>query len=371
MSNAVVTIHEGIIPWIRSIADPVAVSAHAAELRAWEEGGKPSVAKVDKMSKALHVPFGYFFLTSPYKTSDEAPSFRTLGSRLKDEMSPDLKDVVSHMELVQEWLKDEISFEDGGTSTIAGVIDADDDVITASRKIREQLCLDEDWFRKVGSKDKSYSFLRKKAGDAQVFIFESGVVGNNNKRTLNLEEFRAFALYDEHAPVVFINSKDEPKSKAFSLLHELVHIAIGQNDILSGSYNGDESFCNKVAAEIMVPESVFRRFWGSRNSSADKKLDEAASHFKCSISVVTLKAYRLGLIPRESCAEKLKVINHSIKQKSGGGDFYRTKRSQLDGNFLSMLNTSVLEGRTRYTEAYRLTGCHGKTYEALMEGPIE
>lgn len=250
--SAVVNIHEGIIPWICSIADPMAVSANATDLKAWEDGKKPTVAQVDKMSRALRVPFGYFFLSSPHKTTVNAPSFRPLGSKSKEDMSPDLRETVSNMEVIQEWLKDEIAEEGLGPSPIAGIIDIHDDVLLASNRLRELLGLETDWYREL-DKTHIYSFLREKAGDNQVFIFENGVVGNNSKRVLDLEEFRAFALHDENAPVVFINARDNAQAKAFSLLHELVHMASGQNDLMEGTDIGEEGFCNSIAAEIMAP----------------------------------------------------------------------------------------------------------------------
>lgn len=44
---------------------------------------------------------------------------------------------------------------------------------------------------------------------------ESGVVGNNNQRSLDLNEFRGFFLSDPLAPLIFINSKDSASPKTF------------------------------------------------------------------------------------------------------------------------------------------------------------
>ena len=364
--SAVVNIQKGIVPWICSIADPVAVNSNADTLKKWDDGTKPTLAQVNKMSHDLNVPFGYFFLSSPSKNTVESPAFRTFGSKLKKDMSPNLRETVNSMEVVQAWLKDELT-EDSAVSPIAGILNENDDTLSASQKLRALLHLDNDWYRKV-EKTKIYSFLREKAGENQIFIFESGIVGSNTKRKLDLNEFRAFALYDDNAPLIFINALDYAQAKAFSLLHEIVHIAIGQNDILDGGGTEEESFCNSVAAEIMVPASQFIEFWTKKEGDFLEKLTSTASFFKCSISVATVRAYRLGFINREECNKQLRLINQSVqKKKNSGGNFYKNLSSRLDHNFLSLLFASVHEGKTRYTEAYRMTGCWGKTFDKLMD----
>ena len=81
--SALLSVHAGIIPWIRSIADPVAVRANEHELSDWEGGKKITLRQVDRMSRDLRVPFGYFLLTEPVEFEHDGPAFRTLGSRLK------------------------------------------------------------------------------------------------------------------------------------------------------------------------------------------------------------------------------------------------------------------------------------------------
>ena len=139
-----------------------------------------------------------------------------------------------------------------------------------------------------------------------------------------------------------------------------------------GGYIEEESFCNSVAAKIMVPTNNFTDFWMNEYGEPFEKLVNASSVFKCSISVVTLRAYKLGLISRDECSKQLNVINQNVRKASkNGGNFYSTLSSRLDHKFLSLLFASVHEGKTRYTDAYRMTGCLGKTFDRLMTEVLE
>ena len=51
-------------------------------------------------------------------------------------------------------------------------------------------------------------------------------------------------------------------------------------------------------------------------------------------------------------------------------NYYSTKRSRLDYRFVERLAASVSEGRTSYTDAYRLTGTNRKTFSNVLK-PME
>lgn len=361
--SALLSVHAGIIPWIRSIADPVAVRANEHELSDWEGGKKITLRQVDRMSRDLRVPFGYFLLTEPVEFEHDGPAFRTLGSRLKHEMSANLRDTVSNMEAIQDWLRDEAEEEGFDRSPISTILGGQS-VKDAAIMLRKVLGIDVDWYRDV-TPEKVYEQLRLAAGKCQVFVFESGIVSDNTHRALSIEEFRGFALYDSYVPLVFINSRDSIQAKAFSLLHELVHIAMGEDDLMQGG--NEESYCNSVAAEIMVPETELKRVWAAQKPiTMSARLDAVTRWFRCSKSVAVYRTYGLGLISSALRDEVLSSISNAVARGKAGGNYYNTKASRFDHNFLHLLRTSLQEGRTRYTDAFRLTGCWGDKYDKLM-----
>ena len=48
--------------------------------------------------------------------------------------------------------------------------------------------------------------LIAKAEETEVLVMASSIVGSNSHRKLNVDEFRGFALADDLAPLVFLNS---------------------------------------------------------------------------------------------------------------------------------------------------------------------
>jgi Zn-dependent peptidase ImmA (M78 family) len=381
MPRVNVDISPFIIDWVMAN-----VSTNSLELKLqdyllkWRSGEKtPTFGQIERLSKATHIPLGYFFLNIPPQEDYSVLKFRTLNSEAKKPSSRELLDVIAQMEAIQSWMKDHLISEGKEKLSFVSSADINPDIQKTVLDIRETVGIDTDWYLQKIEPD-NFKFLRNALSNIGVLIMASGVVGHNNYRPLDVEEFRAFTLIDDYAPLVFINANDSKGGKLFSLLHEVVHIWIGvdslYNDRLyfTSSNDNTEQFCNAVAAELLVPNAIFCEKWANTNIRTNKRdvIKSLANIFKCSITVIARRALDNGFITGEQYAMiARKAITDFAegkkKRDKDGGNFYATDAARMDHNFILALNGSIQEGKTLSTDAYRLTGTTRKTFPGLIE----
>lgn len=104
-----------IITWARErlgysykqVADEIGPSVTADDIAQWE-GKKafPDFRKAQKLATALHIPFGYLFLSHRPKNDIKVPDLRTVGSKPITEFTPNLLDQLRNLLLKQEWYRD-------------------------------------------------------------------------------------------------------------------------------------------------------------------------------------------------------------------------------------------------------------------------
>ena len=246
--------------------------------------------------------------------------------------------------------------------------------------VRETLSLPSNWYEAVKSVAESFRLLREAISRVGVLVMMNGVVGGNTHRALNVSEFRAFTLIDAYAPLIFINAADSESGRVFSLLHEFVHIGLGTNSLCNARegetefVRPEETLCNAVAAEVLVPRRVFCNVWENTAGIIKSRVQELSKYFNCSQSVIARRAldeaYITEKLYRELIEEAIRLAKETMlakKARSGGGDYYRTLLSRMDHRFLQALDASVQEGKTLYTEAFRLTNINRVNFDKLLE----
>ena len=117
---------------------------------------------------------------------------------------------------------------------------------------KDKLDLDINEQKKWNESRIAFNMIRYLIEKVGVLVFEIDKV--------DIQEMRGFAIAEKIMPVIAINRKDSFNGRIFSMLHEFVHILLGQGGISNTSYYEEtdekiEIFCNKLAAEILVPSS--------------------------------------------------------------------------------------------------------------------
>ena len=345
------------------------------QLLLWKNGTKkPTINQLEKISNTLGLPFGYFFLDEPPKEENSLIEFRTIDSIELDVPSRNLINTIHEMQNIQAWVAEYHITEEIGKNNLVGIIKPQGNYLSLTEHIRKELELPIDWYKSSKAADDSFRFFKQLLSSFGIIVMMNGIVDNNTRKKLNINEFRAFALINDYAPLIFINSNDSANAKLFSLLHEFVHICLGENslyndnNVFSQSKRKTETICNAIAAEILVPQEIFTKVWNDNNKDIKEKVIELTKYFKCSSVVIARKALDNGFISNSQYEELASIAkNNYIKKKTNGHpNYYTNTLSKIDNRFLLLLNSSIAEGKTTFTEAYRLTNTNRNTFDKLI-----
>lgn len=360
-----VDLNPQLIRWARERAGLKVQDLRKAfpKLDRWERGEEsPTLKQVEGLAKAVHVPIGYLFLPDPPVESVPIPDFRTVGNVHVGHPSPDLLDTVYICQQRQEWYRDYARSMREDPYSFAGSVRLGSDVEATAALIRKSLVFDLEERRQMSTWTDALRRFIAQADELGVLVMCSGVVFNNNKRRLNPDEFRGFAMADEFAPLVFINGSDSKAAQMFTLAHELAHIWIGQSgvsDSQAGLIPEDtvERWCNQIAAELLVPLQVLRAEY-QRNAGLQEMVARFARRFKVSNLVILRRIHDAGFLTRgqfnDAYAKELARLR-AIPTGSGG-NFYLTQAARVSKRFARAIVVSTLEGQTLYRDAFRMLG---------------
>lgn len=349
----------------------------------WRTGeSNPTVNQLTKFSRKLRVPFGYFFLNEPIDDTPPVFAHRTVANAAIIEPSRELIDTLSDMQAIQDWARQDALETGLEKLPFVGSCTAGISAAILAQSIRDTLDLDISWFVRNGrpiSADDAFTLLREHCEDAGIVVMLNGIVGDNTHRPLDAREFRAFALIDEYAPLIFINRTDSRQGQLFSLAHEVAHLWLGAEEIYNDTYyyasNAPvEVLCNAAAAELLVPQTIFEMKWHKAIKDCDnahEAITTVAEEFPASQVVIARRAVDSKLISKEAYQDIADESLHQWETREAtggtGGNYYNTKQSRLDHRFMERLAASISEGRTSYVEAYRLTNSNRKTFPKILE----
>lgn len=343
----------------------------------WLNGTKtPTFHQIEEFSRKSNIPLGYFFLQTPPAEEIKLLEYRTVDSIQLANPSRNLIDTMNEMEKVQDWMREyrqDLGFD---ILPVVGCMKGQKETDAIVSRIREDLEIPESWYENCRNSRDAFMYIRERLEECGVLVMMSGVVGKNTHRVLDVNEFRAFVMVDDWAPLIFINTGDSNGAKLFSLLHEAAHIWIGENDLYNARHSRAdgvsdlERICNAVAGELLVPKRVFLEKWNDAEEDVPKAVAELAKQLRCGEIVVARKAMDCGKIGKDVYNQIVQTaIDNFRKMKeireSSGGNYYNTQGARLDKCFVKALCESIHMGRTSYTEAYRLTNTSRKTFSEV------
>src|SRR5262249_2906005 len=141
-----------------------------------------------------------------------------------------------------------------------------DDPEQVGRTIRQFLNVDTEGQRRAARQGRAFDFWRRRLEENDLLVFL--VSGPHWK--VDLKEMRGFAIAMPDLPVIVFNGRDYSQGgKAFTLVHELCHVLLGESAISNGAGDdptltpadrGAERFCDAVAAAALMPRELVMSF---------------------------------------------------------------------------------------------------------------
>jgi len=333
-------------------------------LSEWEQGDRsPTLKQLERFAHVTHTPVGFLFLQEPPDEQVPIPDYRTAGDTGVRRPSPDLLDTIFQSQQRQEWYRDYAQVTREDPVAFIDSLSPATPIDEAATIMREALAFEID--RRGSTWADAFRVLADRAEELGVLVMVNGVVASNTHRKLDPREFRGFALVDPLAPLVFVNGADTKAAQIFTLAHELAHLWLGQSalsdaDLTSTPTIAAERWCNRVAAEFLVPLASVNVEFREEQPLTDE-LERLARRFKVSTLVVLRRVHDAGHLDWDAYraaydAELERILEILDERSGGGGNFFSTQPVRVSKRFARAVITSTLEGQTLHRDALQMLG---------------
>jgi Zn-dependent peptidase ImmA (M78 family) len=290
-----------------------------------------------------------------------------------------IRDVKARQGMVRAMLEDE---EETAPLPFVGSMTKSQGARAILSSIQETLRLDRAEFHAKASASEAFALLRDRVEAAGIFVLLMGDLGSWHT-TMDVTTFRGFALADDIAPFIVVNDQDARSAWSFTLLHELVHIWLGQTGV-SGE-RGEmsiEKFCNDVASDFLLPSSQLKQLDVDRTTdlnSVQKQIGKFAQNHNVSASMVAYKLYRMGSIDVERW-RRLSETFHQMwivqreeeraKAREQGKNppvYYSVRRQRIGKALIHLVGAMMRAGAITTSKAGLVLGVKGKNVQTLID----
>jgi Zn-dependent peptidase ImmA (M78 family) len=223
------------------------------------------------------------------------------------------------------------------------------DPATAASLVRKYLGIDlqtqkDDW----PNADEALKAWRTSVEAAGVFVF---------KDSMKQRDVSGFSLHDDQFPLILINNSTAPTRQIFTLFHELAHLLVRVSGVtkqddsyihhLHGHDRQVEVFCNRFAAELLLPTSDLKAEI-RRTGTDDDGVAKLARAFKVSREVVLRRFLAMRLVTSKHYQEKAsqwsKEYEDARASRKGGGNYYATHASYLSQKYAQIAFSKYYRG---------------------------
>ncbi len=332
-----------------------------------------------KMAKHYRRPLVTFYLAQPPERGDRGTDFRSLPGVRAPSDDAGVQVLVRQILARQSILRDILAEDEAAEVSWVDSLTLSDGREAALDLAREILASS----HPSEARDASQAFdrLRNAVHEAGAFVLLKGDLGSYHT-ALDTNTFRGFALADPLAPFIVINDNDARAAWSFTLVHELVHLFLGDTGI-SGSpaASGVEQFCNDVASAYLLPEEALAALEPSlleREELASAIATVAKTH-NVSRTLVAYRLFRFGRIAgqeyrglvsgfRAQWLNKREERREAARATDGGPTFYTIRRHRTGKALVDAVRRAHLDGDLPTTGAALVLGVKPTQVGMMLTG---
>ena len=369
------------------------ISTASEKLAAVECGRKePSRPQLVKMAGRYHRPLLTFYLSKPPKQGDRGTDFRTLSAdrSASDEARLDtlVRDIKARQSMVRAVLEDE---DEAEPLTFIGSHRIRDGKAEVLGSLQALIDVDMGAYRAQRSPSAAFELLRGRLEASGAFVMLKGDLGNY-VTAIDTAVFRGFSIADNIAPFVVINDRDAKSAWSFTLLHETVHLLLGQTGV-SGEFskgefsdedyskNETERFCDDIAGEFLLPADALDQLYLDDSHLFENVLESVnafANESNVSRAMVAYKAYRSQIITlehyrrlkavfRQQWREERERDRAQAREQEGGPNYYTVRRHRLGDRTLGLVGRMMAADALSTSKAARILGVKPRQVQPLLD----
>ncbi len=172
---------------------------------------------------------------------------------------------------------------------------------------------------------------------------------------ISIPEMRGVYLKDDYAPIIAINRRDAKSAQLFTLAHEIAHLFINCEAISnidfkdSPSNKGEEAFCSRVAASLLLPESLISKETYSLNDIGDIAKEYQVSQLFVfyrlkslgSLSAQNIREYENVILKRSEQPERLKKLENLLPSGKPNKGNYNNNMKDSNGRLFNKFVSSL------------------------------
>lgn len=353
MGERVRGLNPRLLAWAReraglTVPEVAAAIGKASDVvQAWETGSTaPTYIQLETLAyKILKRPVALFFFPEPPAEPDPEQSFRTLPDTEIENLLPDTRYRIRDARAQQIALADLTGGKNPADRQILNDVEVSQDSRETADRVRDYLRVplevQTDTWR---SNDEALKAWRAAFESVGVFVF---------KHTFKQREISGFSLFYPEFPLIVVNNSTPVTRQIFTFFHELAHLLLRVSGItkvddryissLSGEARRVEVFCNKFAADFLVPSERVRAAV-KQSGMTDDAIAKVAATYKVSREVILRRLLDLRLVTNAYYEKKAAEWARQRVDKGSGGNYYLTHASYLSERYAKLAFSSYYRG---------------------------